>query len=202
MGGRKHPHQEFLQLDTTNILFICGGTFAGIGEIIGKRIGAKGTMGFYGSGVRKEVDDTEILHQISTDDLIEYGMIPEFVGRLPVLTTVDPLDHKSLVAILTEPRNALTRQYQAMFTLDNVELVFTDDALEAAAELAIKHETGARGLRSIIEQCLLDVMFEIPSRDDIRKVVVNAEVIKQNIRPLILSASEKPLAWRDGEKAA
>ncbi len=202
MGGRKHPHQEFIQLDTTNILFILGGTFAGIGEIIGKRIGAKGTMGFRGTGVRDEIDDTEILHRISTDDLIEYGMIPEFVGRLPVLTTVDPLDHESLVSILTVPKNALARQYQAMFSLDDVELVFTDDALETAADLAIIHETGARGLRSIIEQCLLDVMFEIPSRDDIRKVIVSGDVIRQNSRPLILSAAEKPLTWLDGEKAA
>ena len=202
MGGRKHPHQEFIQLDTTNILFILGGTFAGIGEIIGKRIGAKGTMGFRGTGVRDEIDDTEILHRISTDDLIEYGMIPEFVGRLPVLTTVDPLDHHSLVSILTEPKNALARQYQAMFSLDDVELVFTDDALETAADLAIIHETGARGLRSIIEQCLLDVMFEIPSRDDIRKVIVNGDVIRQSSRPLILSATEKPLTWLDGERAA
>ncbi len=201
-GGRKHPHQEFIQLDTTNVLFICGGTFAGIEDIIGKRIGAKGTIGFHGTGNRREFERAEILRHVMNDDLIEYGMIPEFVGRLPVITTVEPLDHATLVAILTEPKNALTRQYQAMFSLDNVELVFTEDALHAAAEMAIDHETGARGLRSIIESCLLDVMFEIPSRDDIRKVVVNADSIRGRRRPLILSAAEAPLSWSDGEKAA
>lgn len=201
-GGRKHPHQEFIQLDTKNILFICGGTFSGLDEIIGKRIGAKGSIGFYGTGNRHEFDTSQLLHHITTEDLIEYGMIPEFVGRMPVTTTVDPLDHAALVDVLTQPKNALVRQYKAMFTLDNVELVFTDDALHSAADLAIKHETGARGLRSIIENCLLDVMFEIPSREDIRKVVVNADTIRMRARPMILSASEKPLSWSDGEKAA
>ncbi len=201
-GGRKHPHQEFIQLDTTNILFICGGTFAGIDEIIAKRIGAKGSIGFYGSGNRREFEKSDLLHHITTEDLIAFGMIPEFVGRMPVTTTVDPLDHGALVSVLTQPKNALVRQYQAMFTLDNVELIFTEDALHSAADVAIKHETGARGLRSIIENCLLDVMFEIPSREDIRKVVVNGDAIRMKARPMILSANEKPLNWSDGEKAA
>jgi ATP-dependent Clp protease ATP-binding subunit ClpX len=201
-GGRKHPHDEFIQLDTADILFICGGTFSGIDDIIGKRIGAKGTIGFQGSGNRRDFQEAELLRHITTEDLIAYGMIPEFVGRLPVVTTVDPLDHAALVSVLTEPKNALVRQYQAMFALDTVELRFTDDALHAAADMAIKHETGARGLRSIIENCLLDVMFEIPSRQDIRKVVVNADAIRMSARPLILSANEKPLSWSDGERAA
>jgi len=201
-GGRKHPHQEFIQLDTKNILFICGGTFAGLDEIIAKRIGAKGAMGFQGTGMRREMRSAELLHHITTEDLIEYGMIPEFVGRLPVLTTVDSLDHSALVDILTQPKNALVKQYRAMFAMDNVELAFTDEALREAASKAISHETGARGLRSIIESCLLDVMFEIPSRPDIRKVIVNADAIRGTNRPLILSETEIPLKWSDGEKAA
>jgi ATP-dependent Clp protease ATP-binding subunit ClpX len=201
-GGRKHPHQEFIQLDTKNILFICGGTFAGIEEIIAKRIGAKGTLGFQGVGDRRPVRNAELLHHITPEDLVEFGMIPEFVGRLPVFTTVDPLDLGALVSILTQPKNALVRQYKAMFAMDGVELAFTEDALQEAALMAIRYETGARGLRSIIEGCLMDVMFEIPSRQDIRKVVVNAEVIRRNSRPLILAESEKPLHWSDHEKAA
>jgi ATP-dependent Clp protease ATP-binding subunit ClpX len=201
-GGRKHPHQEFIQLNTTNILFICGGTFDGIEDIVAKRIGAKGTIGFHGTAGRRQFDQADLLHHISTDDLTAYGMIPEFVGRVPVVVAVDPLDHQALVNILTVPKNALVRQYKAMFALDNVELVFTDEALDAAASLAIERETGARGLRSIIEMCLLDVMFEIPSRSDIRKVVVTAEAVRGEGRPLILSANEEPLRWSDEEKAA
>jgi ATP-dependent Clp protease ATP-binding subunit ClpX len=201
MGGRKHPHQEFIQLNTKNILFICGGTFAGIEEIIAKRIGAKGTIGFQGVGERR-VRNTELLHHLSTEDLIEYGMIPEFVGRLPVVTTVDPLDKDALVCILTQPKNALVRQYRAMFAMDGVDLIFTDDALNEAAAMAIGHATGARGLRSIIEGCLMDVMFEIPSREDIRKVIVNGDAITGRSRPMIMSEAEKPLKWSDSEKAA
>lgn len=200
-AGRKHPHQEFIQLDTTNILFICGGTFSGLEEIVAKRVGAKGTIGFRSPSERLGADASSLLHQVTTDDLIGYGMIPEFVGRMPVAVAVDPLDHAALVAILTEPKNALVRQYKLMFELDNVELDFTDDALSTAAQLAIEHEIGARGLRSIIERTLLDVMFEIPSRQDIRKVVVNAEAIRGEGRPLILSENEKPLQWSD-DKAA
>ena len=142
------------------------------------------------------------MHRVEPEDLIQYGMIPEMVGRLPVVVAVDPLDRQALVDILTKPRNALVRQYRAMFALDNVELVLTDDALEAAADKAMARETGARGLRSIIEQCLLDVMFEIPSRTDIRKVIVNAEAINGESRPLILAEGERPLRWSDEEMAA
>jgi ATP-dependent Clp protease ATP-binding subunit ClpX len=201
-GGRKHPHQEFIQLDTKNILFICGGTFTGIEEDIASRIGVKGSMGFKGAGNRKRYEDGELLKHVSPEDLIKYGMIPEIMGRLPVTINVEPLDRESLIEILTAPRNALVRQYEAMFRLDNVELEFSRDALEAAADLAIAHETGARGLRSIIESSLLDVMFEIPSRDDIQKVVLDGEAIRGTRRPLILSANEKPLKWSDDGLAA
>ncbi len=200
-GGRKHPHQEFIQLNTTNILFICGGTFAGIEDITSRRVGVRGAMGFGGAEAKK-ITTTELLHRVAPEDLIEYGLIPELVGRLPVVVAVDPLDRQALVDVLTKPKNALARQYQAMFSLDDVELVLTDDALVAAADLATERETGARGLRSIIERCLLDVMFEIPSRNDIRKVIVNEETIRGDSRPLILAENETPLHWSDEEKAA
>ena len=201
-GGRKHPHQEFIQLDTTNILFICGGTFSGIEDIIADRIGTKGSMGFKNASNHHDMDDAGVLRSVRPEDLIEYGMIPEFIGRLPVVVSVDPLDEQTLIDILTMPKNALVRQYRAMFALDDVELDFTDEALAAAARTAIERETGARGLRSIIESTLLDVMFEIPSRDDITKVVVNAEAIRGESRPLILAANEKKLKWSDEQRAA
>ncbi len=200
-AGRKHPHQEFFQMDTRNVLFICGGTFDGLDEIIAKRIGARG-MGFHTSVEAREVEDSELLHRVITDDLIEYGMIPEIVGRLPVVCAVDPLDEQALIAVLTEPKNALVRQYERMLELDNVELHFTPDSLRAAAELSLQHEVGARGLRSIIEATLLDVMFEIPSRPDIRRVVVTAEAVYGESRPLIKSENETALKWTDEEKAA
>jgi len=201
-GGRKHPQQEFLQLDTKNILFICGGTFDGLAEIVARRVGAKGTLGFYGTGNRREMSEAELLHEISPDDLVGYGMIPELVGRLPVTAAVDPLDHESLVAILTEPKNALTRQFQTMFDLDKVELTFTEAALDAAADLAEDYETGARGLRTIIENTLLDVMYEVPSRDDVRKVVVNDDAIRGESRPILLSESGTSLKWSDEDESA
>jgi len=200
-AGRKHPHQEFRQLDTTNILFICGGTFSGIEDIVAKRIGARGSFGFRPASETPPAD-TEMLHRIATEDLINFGMIPEFVGRLPVVCAVDQLDEQALVAVLTEPKNALIKQYERMFELDNVELEFLPDALGAAANLALRREVGARGLRSIIEMTLLDVMFEIPSRPDIRKVVVTADTIRGDGRPLIISESETVLKWSDEEKAA
>ena len=200
-GGRKHPHQEFIQLDTSNILFICGGTFSGIDEAIAKRIGLKGTIGFQGTGSRREVNPDEILRLVAPEDLTEFGLIPELVGRLPVMVTVDPLDHEALIKVMTKPKNALIRQYETMFRLDNVELIFTDEALAAAASLAIERETGARGLRSIIEGTLLEVMFEIPSRTDIHRVVVGAEAIRGDGRPLMMSAKEQIIPWSD-EKAA
>lgn len=200
-AGRKHPHQEFIQLDTRGILFICGGTFAGIDEIISRRMGKRGSFGFRPQ-TRAEEPESELLHSVITEDLIEFGMIPEFVGRLPVVCAVDPLDHESLVAILTEPKNALVRQYKGMFGLDGVELEFPDDTLFTAARMAMDREIGARGLRSIIESALLDVMFEIPSRQDIRKVVVTPEAIRGESRPLIKSEAEAVLQWSDEQRAA
>jgi ATP-dependent Clp protease ATP-binding subunit ClpX len=196
-GGRKHPHQEFLQIDTTNILFICGGTFASIEERIGKRIGITGSLGFHASGKHSEMDKAALLRQVSPEDLMSFGLIPEFVGRLPVLVNVDPLTRDALMKIMVEPKNALTRQYQHLLSLDDVELVFEESALGAAADLAMERGTGARGLRSIIETRLLDVMFEIPGRSDIRKVVIDAEVISGKRRPTIFSESDVELHWSD-----
>lgn len=196
-GGRKHPHQEFLQIDTSNILFICAGTFAGIEELISKRVGSNGSIGFSNSHKADKKDKTQLLREINAEDLVKFGMIPEMVGRLPVLTNVEPLEEESLVRILTEPKNALVKQFVEMFRLDGVELVFTDDALAEAARQALKRETGARGLRSIIESKLLEVMFEIPSRSDIHKVIVNGEAISGETRPVIMAANEKTLKWSD-----
>ncbi len=197
-GGRKHPHQEFIQIDTRNILFICGGTFDGLHEIIADRVGVKGALGFDRAGTATNVTESQLLHQVSPEDLIKFGMIPELVGRLPVTTVVDPLDRETLVRVLTEPKNALVKQFQQMFALDNVELIFTDDALRAAADLASERETGARGLRSIIEAALLDVMFEIPShRDIIKRVIVDAEAITGRGRPQIVVEGDRQLQWRD-----
>lgn len=193
-GGRKHPHQEFIQLDTSNILIICGGTFDGIEDIISKRIGARGAIGFGAEGKQK-LSTTELLTRLQPEDLVQYGIIPEMVGRLPVNVTVDPLDRETLVRILVEPKNALVRQYKAMLSLDNVELEFKQEALEAAAEIAIARETGARGLRSIIEGSLLEVMFEIPSQSEIRKVIITPEAIRGEGKPILMSEDEKPLEW-------
>jgi ATP-dependent Clp protease ATP-binding subunit ClpX len=196
-GGRKHPHQEFLQIDTTNILFVCGGTFSGIEEVIGKRVGVTGAMGFDAATHRQEVDKSNLLRKVTPEDLMSHGLIPELVGRLPVLVSIDALDRDALMKILVEPKNALVKQYQHLLSLDNVQLVFEDSALGAAADLTMKRETGARGLRSIIEKCLLDVMFEIPGRDDIRKIVIDAEVINGKLNPRIYNGEEKTLEWSD-----
>ncbi len=163
-GGRKHPHQEFIQIDTTNILFICGGAFAGLDKLIESRIGKRG-IGFRAEVHRKDREDGEILRHVLPEDLIKFGLIPEFIGRLPVVSAVSPLFKDALVQILVEPKNALTRQYERVFALDNVELEFTPDALEAVAEQALLRGTGARGLRAILEEVLLDVMYDLPSRD-------------------------------------
>jgi ATP-dependent Clp protease ATP-binding subunit ClpX len=197
-GGRKHPHQEFLQVDTTNILFICGGTFAGIEENIVKRTGGKGSIGFQAGNNRTEQDKAALLRQISPEDLISYGMIPEFVGRLPVIVNVDPLDRDALMKILTEPKNALVKQYQQLLALDDLELVFDESALGAAADIAMRRGTGARGLRSIIESRLMDVMFEAPGRKDIRRVVVNDEVIDGRKPPQMFNWEGQELEWPDG----
>lgn len=177
-GGRKHPHQEFIQLDTTNILFICGGAFDGLEKIIENRTGRK-TMGFGAQTLtRQEKPVGEILRQIMPEDLLKFGLIPEFVGRLPIVVALDALDEEALVRILTEPKNALVKQYMKFFELDNVELDFYPDALRAISKLAIKRNTGARGLRAIIEQMMMDLMFEIPSRNDIKKCLITKEMVE------------------------
>jgi ATP-dependent Clp protease ATP-binding subunit ClpX len=201
-GGRKHPQQEFIQVNTSDILFICGGTFEGLDEIIADRIGVKGQVGFTAGRERRrqEMTPAQLLRQITPDDLMSFGLIPELVGRLPVSVSVEPLDKEAMIAILTEPRNALTRQFTRMLELDGVELIFTDDALEAVAEEAMGRKTGARGLRTIIEETLLDVMYEIPSRTDVVRCVVNGETIRRRTRPLLLTQSGRPLSWGDEEE--
>ncbi len=191
-GGRKHPHQEFIQLDTTNILFICGGAFEGIDKIIENRIGRK-TLGF-GAEVRPKVDRKigDILRQIMPEDLLKYGLIPEFVGRLPVVVPLDALDEDALVRILTEPKSALVRQYERLFELDGVSLEFTRDALTAVAKKAIARGGGARGLRSIMEKLMLDLMYEIPSRSEIQKVVVTREAVDGQGTPTLMLSEKKP----------
>ena len=196
-GGRKHPHQEFIQIDTRNILFICGGTFEGIDEAIAKRIGVRGVLGFGQVGASTDVDKAGLLRKVSPEDLMQHGLIPELVGRLPVLVTIDPLDREALMRILVEPKNALVKQYQHLLALDDVKLEFKEAALAAAAELTLKRETGARGLRSIIESRLLDVMFEIPGRSDIRRVVIDDKVITGEAQPAIYGADGNELSWAD-----
>ncbi len=189
-GGRKHPHQEFIQIDTTNILFICGGAFAGIEKIIESRIGKKG-VGF-GAELRS-ADDTdlgEVVKDILPEDLLKFGLIPEFVGRLPVIGPVENLDQEALIRILVEPRNALVRQYQRFFELEEVELEFTEDALEAVADQALLRGTGARGLRAILEEVLLDVMYDLPSRDDVEKCVIDRSVVLEKVNPTLVPRSE------------
>jgi ATP-dependent Clp protease ATP-binding subunit ClpX len=196
-GGRKHPQQEFIQVDTRDVLFICGGTFGGLAEIIADRVGRRGRLGFAGTRDGKDpqsLGEAELLRLINPDDLMHYGMIPELVGRLPVSVSVDPLDRDALRAILTQPRNALVRQYQRLFEMDQVQLEFSPPALDAAADLAMARETGARGLRSIIEGVLLDVMYEIPSRPEVRHVLVTDETIRGLAPPTLLDASGKDLA--------
>lgn len=185
-GGRKHPQQEFLQVDTTNILFICGGAFAGIDKIISAR--GKGTSIGFGADVRQDEDRRmgDILKDMETDDLLKFGLIPEFVGRLPVVATLTDLDQVALIEILTEPKNAFVKQYQQLFRMEGVELTFTEDALKAVADLAIVRKTGARGLRSILENILLDTMFELPSLENATEVVINEEVVKDKAEPLIV----------------
>jgi ATP-dependent Clp protease ATP-binding subunit ClpX len=186
-GGRKHPHQEFLTIDTTNILFICGGAFAGLDKIIARRIG-QNAVGF-GAEVRSRAAEeaSELLGQVMPEDLVNFGLIPEFIGRLPVVSDVHQLRRDDLVQILTEPKNALVRQYQRFFGYDSIELVFTDDALWEIADRALERETGARGLRSIIEGALLDVMFELPSRKDVSKCVITRETIAKGQRPTLVT---------------
>jgi len=243
-GGRKHPHQDFIQINTSNILFICGGAFDNLDKVIAERLGLKGRMGFgkkretqtskapeskewkplgFGSSnylqevtpptaptmdpvIAKEEEAilyaSQMLAQVTPDDLLAYGLIPEFVGRLPVTVKVDPLGHAALMQILTGPRNAIVKQFQHLFTLDDVELVFTQDALSLAAGLALKHRTGARGLRSIIEDALLDVMYEIPSNKEIRKCIITAPVIRGEAVPELYDEFGRPLGIDSHHKAA
>ncbi|TQS76124.1 ATP-dependent protease ATP-binding subunit ClpX [Ornithinibacillus gellani] len=175
-GGRKHPHQEFIQIDTTNILFICGGAFDGIDQIIKRRLGKK-VIGFGANEQEKELELGQLLSKVLPEDLLRYGLIPEFIGRLPIIGSLEPLDKDALVQILTQPKNALVKQYSKLFQMDNVELEFEEDALTEIAKRAIERKTGARGLRSIIESIMLDVMFELPSREDIEKCVITKETV-------------------------
>src|SRR3954453_5092189 len=185
-GGRKHPHQEFIQIDTTNILFIVGGAFAGLEKIIESRIGAKG-IGF-GATIRskREIQSADQFQEIMPEDLVKFGMIPEFIGRLPVITSVHNLDREALLQILVEPRNALVKQYQKLFELDGVELEFEREALEAIADQAILRQTGARGLRAIMEEVLQGVMYEVPSRKDVARVVIPSDVVRSNVNPTLV----------------
>jgi ATP-dependent Clp protease ATP-binding subunit ClpX len=185
-GGRKHPHQEFIQIDTTNILFICGGAFAGLEKIIESRIGVKG-VGFAAQiRSRQDRNTGELFGQVLPEDLLKFGLIPEFVGRLPVVGTVTNLDQHALVRILVEPKNALVKQYQKFFEFEDVELELTDDALEAVADQALLRGTGARGLRAILEEVLTNVMFELPGRTDIGKCVIDGTTVRQKVNPTLL----------------
>ncbi len=204
-GGRKHPHQDFIQINTANVLFVCGGAFDELDEIVAERVGVKGQIGFsYGSPGqrRREATATELLRQVIPDDLLKYGLIPEFVGRLPVTVSVDPLDQETLVKILTEPKNAIVKQFQRLFALDGVALEFTPDALSTAAEEALKHKTGARGLRTIIEETLLDVMYEIPSRPDIKRCLITADTIRGITGPELFDSHGQPISGWELDKAA
>jgi ATP-dependent Clp protease ATP-binding subunit ClpX len=200
-GGRKHPHQDFIQINTANILFICGGAFEGLEKIVEQRLGSNKTMGFRSTADQEEKNDDPILTYLNPDDLLKYGLIPEFVGRLPVSVSLDSLDKDALIRILTEPKNAIVKQYQKLLQLDRVELSFTGDALEAAAEGALKQRTGARGLRTIIEDVLLDVMYEIPSRADVKKVIINGDVITAHNKPLLVTRTERANAYSEDESA-
>jgi len=193
-GGRKHPHQEFIQIDTTNVLFICGGAFAGIEKIVENRIGAKG-VGF-GADIRRPEDKDlgAIFDAVLPEDLTKFGLIPEFIGRLPVVGAVSHLDADALIEILTEPRNALVKQYQKIFEFENVELEFTEDALNAIADEAIKRATGARGLRAILEGSLLDVMYDLPGRDDVIRVIVDSDTVLDGAEPTLVTADDERAA--------
>ncbi|WP_019533445.1 ATP-dependent protease ATP-binding subunit ClpX [Paenibacillus ginsengihumi] len=191
-GGRKHPHQEFIQIDTTNILFICGGAFDGLEQIIKRRIGKK-VIGFGADGAKADLKPGEYLSLVLPEDLLKFGLIPEFVGRLPVISTLEPLDETALIRILTEPKNALVKQYQKMLEMDNVVLEFEQEALEEIAKEAIKRNTGARGLRAIIEGIMLDVMYEAPSRTESSRCVVNKEAVTAKIVP--------PITAHDGQSS-
>ncbi|HKP53327.1 MAG TPA: ATP-dependent Clp protease ATP-binding subunit ClpX [Chloroflexia bacterium] len=193
-SGRKHPHQDFIQVDTSHILFICGGAFEGLDEIIAKRIGTGNTIGFTRSNdpVERAKQSAALLSKVIPEDLLKYGLIPEFVGRLPIIVALESLDQKALVKILTEPKNAIVKQYQKLLAQDQVELTFTDDALEAAADKALKQKTGARGLRTIIEETLLDVMYDIPSQASVGKCIITRDAIEGKRPPMLITRNDRP----------
>jgi len=200
-GGRKHPHQEFIQIDTTNILFICGGAFAGIDKIIESRIGRKG-IGFSAELRSDKADVGALYRSILPEDLLKFGLIPEFIGRLPVIGAVANLDREALVEILVEPRNALVKQYQKFFEFEDVELEFTPEALNAVADQALVRGTGARGLRAILEEVLLEIMYELPSREDIAKVIIGAEVVLERTEPIFITRASTPRTTRPRRAAS
>jgi ATP-dependent Clp protease ATP-binding subunit ClpX len=193
-GGRKHPQQDFLQVDTSNILFICGGAFNGLDSIIEQRTGKK-TIGF-GAEImqREEKNIGEILDEIQPEDLMKYGLIPEFVGRLPVIATLGDLDQKSLVEILTKPKNALTKQYEKLFEFENVKLRFSREVLELVSEMAMKRKAGARGLRAILEDIMLDIMYDLPSCSNVEECIINEEVVKKRVKPIMVFGEKKESA--------
>ena len=199
-GGRKHPQQEFLQVDTRGILFICGGAFAGLDKVIRQHTDKSG-IGFSAEIISKDDSKSEnqLMQQVEPEDLIKYGLIPEFVGRLPVMATLDELDEAALVSILTEPKNALTKQYKKLFEMEGVEIEFREDALEAVAKKAMKRKTGARGLRSILENVLLDTMYELPSMHGVSKVVIDSAAVNGETKPLLIFENTEMVSRRAGE---
>jgi ATP-dependent Clp protease ATP-binding subunit ClpX len=196
-SGRKHPHQEYIQSDTRNILFIVGGAFEGLDKIIEKRIGKKSRLGFSSAAEEAigEIPTSNLFHHVDHDDLLKFGLIPEFIGRMPIHVALNELTREDLIHILTEPKNAVVKQFKKLFALDNVELVFTDEALEAAAEAAIERRTGARGLRTAIEEVLMEIMYEIPSLEGVRKCIVDANVIKNHTRPLLMTVNDRIIEY-------
>ncbi|MCL4448696.1 MAG: ATP-dependent Clp protease ATP-binding subunit ClpX [Actinobacteria bacterium] len=201
-GGRKHPHQEFIQIDTTNILFICGGAFDGLDKIVESRIGKKG-IGFRGSmKFDKDVKETEVLSQVLPEDLLKFGLIPEFIGRLPVVGAVSSLDKDALVRILAEPKNSLVKQYSKVFELDGIELEFSKEALSVIAEQALLRRTGARGLRAILEEVLLDVMYDLPSRSDVKKCIIDPSVVLDKVAPTLVGLENRQKPERSKKAAS
>lgn len=199
-GGRKHPHQDFIQIDTTNVLFIVGGAFAGLDQIVSQRVG-KRPLGFNNDPESRKPESEDPFEDVRPEDLVKFGLIPEFIGRLPMISSVSPLDREALIRILVEPKNALTKQFKKLFELDGIELEFTDEAVEAIADLALLRGTGARGLRAILEEVLLNVMYDVPSRSDIAQVIITAEVVNDNVLPTLVPRSKMPKRERR-EKSA
>jgi len=198
-GGRKHPHQDFIQIDTTNVLFICGGAFEGLEKIVEERVGKRG-IGFGSQAQRSREERRRLMDQLMPEDLLKYGLIPEFVGRLPVVVGLTALAKDDLIKVLTEPKNAVTRQFAKFLSLDRVELVFTDEALEATARLAIDRKTGARALRTIVEEALLEVMYDIPERTDVKKVVITGETIEHGQPPMLVTETDDAEPRRRGPR--